>query len=248
MQLHFLGTTGYHPNESRHTACLMLPELGLVLDAGTGFFRVGPLLETSQVDVLLTHAHLDHTIGLTYIWDLLAQNPDREFTVHATPAAIRAVQEHLFATPLFPAPPPLRFVSLDSTGAREFPGGVEVRHFPLRHPGGAVGYRIEAGGRSLAYVTDTTAGDNVDYALPIRGVDLLVHECYFPDGQEALAEKTGHSCIGQVVRLAQRAQVRRLALVHVSPLDPTGAELNLPAAQKLFAELILPSDHDILEI
>ena len=33
MKLHLLGTTGYHPNARRHTACLMLPEQGIVLDA-----------------------------------------------------------------------------------------------------------------------------------------------------------------------------------------------------------------------
>ena len=36
MRLMFLGTGGYHPTESRHTACLFQPETGLVFDAGTG--------------------------------------------------------------------------------------------------------------------------------------------------------------------------------------------------------------------
>ena len=40
MKLLLLGTSGYHPSEQRQTACLMLPEVGIVLDAGTGFFRV----------------------------------------------------------------------------------------------------------------------------------------------------------------------------------------------------------------
>ena len=40
MKILLLGTAGYHPSETRHTACVMLPEAGIVLDAGTGFFRV----------------------------------------------------------------------------------------------------------------------------------------------------------------------------------------------------------------
>ena len=57
MKLIFLGTGGYHPNERRQTACLLMPEIGVVLDAGTGFFRVQPRLQTRELDVFLTHAH-----------------------------------------------------------------------------------------------------------------------------------------------------------------------------------------------
>ena len=248
MRLHFLGTTGYHPNELRQTACLMLPELGLVLDAGTGFFRVGPLIQTQAISVLLTHAHLDHSIGLTYLWDVLTTRPELEFTVYAGAEAIRAIREHLFAPPLFPVPPPLRFVAIESPGAWRLPSGETIRHFPLQHPGGSLGFRLDAGGQSFAYVTDTVATENAAYLDEVRGVDLLVHECYFADGYEALAEKTGHSCLSQVVRLAARAAVKRLALVHVNPLDPAGAMLNLSAARAVFPELILPADHDVLEI
>ena len=67
MKLLLLGTGGYHPNQRRHTACLMLPEAGIVLDAGTGFFRVRQHVATPSLDILLTHAHLDHVVGLTYL-------------------------------------------------------------------------------------------------------------------------------------------------------------------------------------
>lgn len=65
MKLVLLGTTGYHPNRRRHTACMFLPEVGVVLDAGTGMFRVRDHLATSHLDIFLTHAHLDHVVGLT---------------------------------------------------------------------------------------------------------------------------------------------------------------------------------------
>ena len=48
MKLHCLGTGGYHPSEHRHTACYYLPELQLVLDAGTGMFRLPNQLKTQQ--------------------------------------------------------------------------------------------------------------------------------------------------------------------------------------------------------
>src|SRR5579871_6726587 len=66
MILQFLGTGGYHPNERRHTACLLLPEVGVVFDAGTGAFRIRERLRTPDIQLFLTHAHLDHVVGLTY--------------------------------------------------------------------------------------------------------------------------------------------------------------------------------------
>ena len=71
MKLVLLGTTGYHPNDRRQTACLMIPELGIVLDAGTAMYRVRDRIETPELDIYLTHAHLDHVIGLTFLFDVL---------------------------------------------------------------------------------------------------------------------------------------------------------------------------------
>lgn len=45
MRLKLLGTGGYHPNEIRHTPCLLLPEQGIAFDAGTAAFRLPAQLE-----------------------------------------------------------------------------------------------------------------------------------------------------------------------------------------------------------
>ena len=94
------------------------------------------------------------------------------------------------------------------------------------HPGGSVGYRIDWPGRSLAYVTDTVAdGGTADF---VRGVDLLIHECNFPDSLSDLALRTGHSHTTPVCELARDAGVGRLFLSHFDPYaaldDPVGIE------------------------
>lgn len=227
MQLLLLGTTGYHPSPRRHTACLFFPELGLVLDAGTGFFRVRDWLRTSELDVFLTHAHLDHVVGLTYMFDVVHETGLQATRVHGDAGHLRGVQEHLFSQPLFPALPPLTFHPLQ--GATKIGGGGLLTYFPLEHPGGSLGYRLDWPERSFAYVTDTTARPNSAYIEQIRGVDLLVHECNFGDGYEELAEKTGHSCLTPVLELARQAAVKRLILTHVNPIaddaDPMGLGL-----------------------
>ena len=73
MKLILLGTTGYHPNDRRQTPCLLLPECGVMLDAGTAMYRAGEYLATPELDIFLTHAHLDHVIGLTYLFSVHAR-------------------------------------------------------------------------------------------------------------------------------------------------------------------------------
>ncbi len=200
MKLVLLGTTGYHPSDSRQTACLLLPEQGILLDAGTAMYRAGKLLETSELDIFLTHAHLDHVIGLTYLFDVAYLHPLRRVTVHAEPSKLEAIQEHLFAEILFPKMPPYEFRPL--MGEQSIAGGGRLTYFPVPHPGGAVGYRLDWPGHSLAYVTDTVARPDASYVENIRDVDVLVHECYFPDSWAHWAETTGHSCSTPVAQVA----------------------------------------------
>jgi ribonuclease BN (tRNA processing enzyme) len=96
-------------------------------------------------------------------------------------------------------------------------------------------------------VTDTTAAADSDYIDRVRGADLLLHECYFADGNEELAEVTGHSCTTPVAQVAKAAGVGRLILVHVAPhsdeLDPVG----LPTAQAVFPNTQVAVDEMVVE-
>ncbi len=240
MKLVLLGTTGYHPNDQRQTACYMLPELGVVLDAGTGMYRVRELLATRELDIFLTHAHLDHIVGLTFLFDVIYGKDIERVTVHGADEKLAAIRRHLFAEPIFPVQPPCNFRPLN--GPVAVGGGGQLSYFPLEHPGGTLGFRLDWPGRSLAYVTDTVARPGADYIERIRGVDVLVHECYFPDALAAAGEKTGHSWTTPVAELARAAGVGRLILVHVNPLSDEADPLGLPAARAIFPRTEIGQD------
>jgi len=240
MRLVLLGTTGYHPNDRRHTPCLVIPECGIMLDAGTATYRAGRYLETSELDIFLTHAHLDHVIGLTYLFSILHVHPLQRITVHGDAEKLAAIERHMFSAELFPKRPPYRSQPL--AGETPLPLGGRLTHFPLEHQGGSIGFRLDWPGRSMAYVTDTTAAVDAAYVRSIRGVDLLVHECYFPDEYADWARKTGHSYTTPVAQVAKRADVGRLVLVHLDPLSDEDDPIGLPVAREIFPKTELGKD------
>ncbi|HTI50054.1 MAG TPA: MBL fold metallo-hydrolase [Planctomycetaceae bacterium] len=243
MRLHFLGTGGYHPNERRHTACLMLPEEGVVFDAGTSFFRVADRIATRELHIFLTHSHLDHIAGLTYfIVPILSGRIDRA-VVYSTPEYLAAVQTHLFSQPVFPVNPGYEFRPLEERVA--LPGGGVLTHCLLNHPGGALGFRADWPGKSLAYITDTVADGS--YTQFVKGVDVLVHECNFSDDGAAWAAKTGHSHTSAAARTARDAGAKRLLLTHFDPQHPEDDPIGLRAARAIFPATELAEDHMEIE-
>jgi ribonuclease BN (tRNA processing enzyme) len=248
MRLVPLGTTGYHPNDVRHTACYLFPEVGVALDAGTGMYRLVEHLATDELDVFLSHAHIDHVIGLTYLLEVQQLRPLRRVVVHGDSAKLAAIREHLFHRDLFPVMPDLEWRPLPDAGSVPLAGDGRLTSFPLVHPGGSRGFRLDWPGRSAAYVTDTTAKPDAAYLDLIRGVDLLLHECNFGDDVSAkFAAVTGHSRTSEVAELAREAGVGRLVLIHLAPHSGVADPIGLDTARKIFPNTELGEDLKVIE-
>lgn len=221
MRVVMLGTGGFHPSEERHTACVLIPEVGLLLDAGTAAFRVHDHIDSiagERLDVVVTHAHLDHVVGLTYLLGLERSGASIETVVHAPAGPLATIRAHLLAPALFPISPVDRFEELG--GRLVAPSGAKLTTFPLDHPGGSVGVRIDLDqdgkAKSLAYVTDTRRV-TAETIAAIRGVDLLLHEAHFDEANRELAATTGHCTASDAAWAAEEAGVGRLVMVHANP-------------------------------
>ncbi|SEE95933.1 Phosphoribosyl 1,2-cyclic phosphodiesterase [Rhizobiales bacterium GAS191] len=222
------GTLIYGGN----TACVEVRVNGrlFIIDAGSGIIGLGDVLAGTperSFDILLSHLHQDHIIGLPFfapLWD-----PSRHIRVHAgnlggeTPeAALRK----LFGPPLFPieldhqARNNVDFVGFKAGETLSFEDGSTVRTTPLRHPGGATGYRFDYGGRALAYISDfehagpTPEPDIVDF---VGGCDLVIYDTTFTVEDYPPCKGWGHSTIEAGLALCAAAGAGRLAAFHHNP-------------------------------
>lgn len=253
MRVHCLGTTGYHPSPSRHTACYYLPDESLLLDAGTGMLGLTAHLMAEpreSLDLVLSHAHLDHVVGLTFVLDTFAVTALKAVRVWGMRAKLDAVREHLFSEHLFPIlPPSISFHPLDEVSCPlQLPGGATIAWFPLEHPGGSIGFRIQSGGKTMAYVTDTVARPTSPYRHEIRDLDLLLHECYFTDDYQALAEKTGHAWLSAVMELVQSVRPRKTGLIHLNPLAEVLGSSMILSEQHQQLGMFIPAEGERLEV
>lgn len=225
----------------------MLPEMGVIFDAGTGMFRVRDLIETETLDIFMSHVHLDHSIGLTFLYDVLYEKNVSKVTVHVARDKVATIRDHLYSQLLFPVEPNYEIRAFDD-GPYRLSEDATVTTIPLEHPGGCHGFRLDWPDRALAYVTDTTADEDADYVDLISGVETLIHECYFPDGQEDRAALTGHSCLTPVAKVAAKAQSKRLFLVHINPLDESETPLDLDSIKPIFGNTTIAHDHLVIDV
>ncbi len=79
-----------------------------------------------------------------------------------------------------------------------------------------------------------------------RGAELLVHDASFSEEEAQRAADTGHSTVGQAAAVAREAEVKLLALVHISSRYHVGKVLE--EAREVFEPALAPRDYDLIEI
>ncbi|MGH2833678.1 MAG: ribonuclease Z [Solirubrobacteraceae bacterium] len=102
----------------------------------------------------------------------------------------------------------------------------------------------EREGRKIVISGDTTACEEI--AIAAHQADLLVHEATFTEDEAERARMTGHCTAHQAARLALQAQVRTLALMHISSRY-SGGEIQEEACQQ-FPGAHVPRDFDMIQV
>jgi len=235
MRFYFLGTGGSAATPHGQTSGIYLPEHGILLDAGTNVFPLRTLHGDGPLHVLMSHYHIDHSIGIYFLAaalfygrsqpEITVYGPDWDDRFRATAGPESALFPIEFPFPIQRAPDRFQI------------GDVEVTTHSVAHGAPVLAYRLERpDGRTLAYVTDTTApGDYIEF---IRGVDVLIHECSFRTQDRKWAEITQHTEAASLGKLACEAGVGKLYLCHLGPL--TNRQELLEEVRAEFPNTVLP--------
>jgi ribonuclease Z len=99
-------------------------------------------------------------------------------------------------------------------------------------------------GRKIVLSGDTSPCEAL--AIASHQADVLVHEATFTEEESERARETSHSTARQAAELARDAEVRLLALTHVSSRY-RGGELR-DEARAVFAATEMPRDFDTIEV
>ena len=239
MQVTFYGVRGStpcHGDDTRryggNTSCVVVrvPDADpIMLDLGTGARYFGrEAAEGFRGTCLLSHLHWDHVQGLPFFAPLLRADS----TLHLyAPAqrdgrSLREVIDDAIRPPMFPLAAsqlPGQLVCHDTADEEFDLGPVHVVARMVPHIGPTLGYRLEWGGRSIAYVSDHQ--QPVDGALTmadgarelVQGVDLLIHDAQFTQAEFEHKRHWGHCTIDYARWLAAECNVGTLALFHHDP-------------------------------
>lgn len=178
MKLTVLGCSG-GIGSGRHTTSLLVDD-DVLIDAGTGITTLD-FEQLRTIDhVFLTHAHLDHVLGLPLLLDSVGDLREGPIIVHALPEVLQVLSDHLFNWQLWPDfrkipsedAPWLRFEPL-GFGEAYTVNGRTFRPLPVNHVVPACGLHLftEAGG--IVFSGDTTHSE--DFVAALNAIPALRH-------------------------------------------------------------------------
>lgn len=255
----FLGTAAALPTADRGYTSLVISDgqMGMLVDCGAIVYQA--LLQAnippdSITDLFITHAHIDHIGGLPSLLECFRLSGRRApLRLWALPHTLEVVDGLLrtfaFEIPL-PLPYDLKIHRLEGDGALPAVGRATFAFTPVHHSIPTAGLRLsfprsDGSTWTVVYSSDTRPTSGLETFA--QDCDLLILECTFLNSKSTAAERVGHMTAGQAGKLAQKARVKELALVHMGLYDGWNVDQAQSEAAAAFGgKVILPADRDKL--
>lgn len=219
-----------------NTSCVQLEYKNtcLILDGGSGIQRLGAILDPKikEVNILLTHLHMDHIMGLGFFQPMY--NSKLKVNIWGPAGSAESLEHRLrryFSPPLFPIrlnELPSHISIFEIHNSQFNIGEIQITSEYICHPGPTVGYRIEANNSVFAYMPDHepalgsshfpnlpewTSGYNI-----AKNADLIFHDAQYKNSEYADRIGWGHSSFQDAIKFGILAKVKKMILFHHDPL------------------------------
>jgi phosphoribosyl 1,2-cyclic phosphodiesterase len=237
LKLKFWGVRGSTPTPDPrnlgyggNTPCLeiQLPEGDIViLDAGTGIRKLGlDLIQhgppNPKIHLFLTHFHWDHIQGIPFFAPLF-DNGSVSIYSGTHPELLKEALVGLMRYPYFPIdfealPSKHAIVDLGEDPAKI--GDLTIYPFPVNHPQGACGFRLERQGATIVYAPDREHGHSKLDGIFLKyaeGADILVPDSQYTPEEFQRFKGWGHSTWTEAARVARESKAEQLILFHHDP-------------------------------
>ncbi|PQM54949.1 MAG: hypothetical protein CML39_09275 [Rhodobacteraceae bacterium] len=234
MEIEFHGVRGSIPIPSENfleyggnTTCIEISskDFQLIIDAGSGFKNV-KISDEKPTFLIFSHFHHDHLQGLPFNEALFSTK--NQIHVGSGLVGKEGLEEALstaFTPPLFPldliggnlAFNVMNFETFQAAAIDFF----SIKTFPLSHPGGAAGYKITVGNRSIVCGLDHEYGLDKKLDAYFQGAsdnsNLVIWDGMFTNSEHKDKQGWGHSTIEQAIAFSSTCNPNLLFITHHSP-------------------------------
>ena len=242
MRLRVLGCSGGIGGRHLRTTSFLV-DSDILIDAGTGVGDLS-LAELSLIDhVFLTHSHLDHITSIPFLVDTVGGMRSKPVTVHALPATIEILRNHIFNWSIWPdfteiptaQAPFMRYEEI-AVGRTVTLDGRLITPIPAVHTVPAVGFRLDSGRGSLIFSGDTGVNDELwAIANATPNLRTLIIETAFSNKERFLAEISRHLCPSMLAD--ELAKLQRSVEIYVTHLKPGEIELTMQEVEECAGNL-----------
>lgn len=239
-----------------HTTCFVFKENdhAFVIDCGSGIENAKQILSNcTQIDVVLTHLHLDHIIGIL-------NNDAFPFTAKTKIHSTFMKWDLYDGLKTFPRKPfwPIQAAKYSyiniTKNTRYIFRGIELRIYESNHPDGASILKIKVNGKLIHFISDYEHGEYTDPESYLSDelrvpCDLLFYDGTYTPQEYSLCKGYGHSTYEEGAKFAIETKAKKLYIIHHDP-ERTDDQLDVmeDEAKKLFENTEFVKTGQIIEI
>lgn len=229
-RLYVCGCRGSRPVSGRQflefggqTSCYILRtgNHGVVIDCGTGLYDAQSILaDCKTVDILITHMHYDHILGLLTT-QMLPKNARIRIFGNFEAWFGKISLEDLYRPPFWPVNMmPGSLIQWAPDGVcRELEPRIRAALYPADHPNDCNLIYLEAAGKRICVFADCEHSAGMPEER-LQGCDILLYDGMFDSLQQVAHPGWGHSSWEEGCELAKRCRPRLLLITHHDPQNP----------------------------